>query len=273
MPEIRPVVKTIAPVVAAGIPSFIVGDFNAPSHLDWTRETVGLLPQIRFPVRWPVSMLLGRRASTIRIAPRTPNPVAAWARPGRPDDRGPPTAGTPAGRAARPHRPDLGRGRRDHGARARSSVSAAATMSPSRSLRGARTTAGSSPRWSSRPAAVAGDGLVRSARLVTKGRDLTVTYHAPGDPGEKVVIVPAGGDPATDAIDQTPTPAADDVDGSVTFATGAWAPGRVRRRARRRRGRRAVARRVLGRDFPAPLRRSTPRRGATTWASRSRVSW
>jgi hypothetical protein len=61
-------------------------------------------------------------------------------------------------------------------------------------------------------------------RLVNQGSDLTATYHAPGDPGERLVIVPAGGDPATDAIDQAPTLASDDVDGSVTFATGAWAP-------------------------------------------------
>jgi hypothetical protein len=61
--------------------------------------------------------------------------------------------------------------------------------------------------------------------LVDQGQELTVTYHAPGNPGEKVVIVPIGGDPATDAVDQAGTPAADDIDGSVTFDTGTWVSG------------------------------------------------
>ncbi len=61
--------------------------------------------------------------------------------------------------------------------------------------------------------------------LVEQGQDLTVTYHAPGNAGEKVVIVPMGGDPATDGIDQAGTPAADDVDGSVVFDTATWTAG------------------------------------------------
>jgi endonuclease/exonuclease/phosphatase family metal-dependent hydrolase len=42
-------------LVQAGIPAFLTGDFNAPSHLDWTPATVGLRPQILYPVAWPVS--------------------------------------------------------------------------------------------------------------------------------------------------------------------------------------------------------------------------
>ena len=38
-----------------GIPAILLGDFNTPSRLDWTPETVGLREQIRYPVNWPTS--------------------------------------------------------------------------------------------------------------------------------------------------------------------------------------------------------------------------
>lgn len=39
----------------AGIPIFLVGDFNAPSHLDWTEAVVGLRPHVTLAMDWPVS--------------------------------------------------------------------------------------------------------------------------------------------------------------------------------------------------------------------------
>lgn len=54
--------KALAPALDAvnrlqddGIPVVLIGDFNAPSHLDWTTETEGLRDQI-IAVRWPVSL-------------------------------------------------------------------------------------------------------------------------------------------------------------------------------------------------------------------------
>ena len=38
-----------------GIPAILLGDFNTPSRLDWTPETVGLREQIHYPVNWPTS--------------------------------------------------------------------------------------------------------------------------------------------------------------------------------------------------------------------------
>jgi endonuclease/exonuclease/phosphatase family metal-dependent hydrolase len=55
LPEIRPVLDAVAPLPKAGFPVFLMGDFNAPSHEDWTRETVGLWPHLRYPLVWPVS--------------------------------------------------------------------------------------------------------------------------------------------------------------------------------------------------------------------------
>ncbi|MHB8459538.1 MAG: endonuclease/exonuclease/phosphatase family protein [Candidatus Limnocylindrales bacterium] len=47
---------TVLPrLVAAGIPVFLAGDFNAPSHLDWIAASVGLRTHLRAPIDWPVS--------------------------------------------------------------------------------------------------------------------------------------------------------------------------------------------------------------------------
>ena len=49
-------------------------------------------------------------------------------------------------------------------------------------------------------------------RLVDAGGDVTVTYHAPGAAGERLVVVPSGGDPAGDALDAQATPGGQPVD-------------------------------------------------------------
>ncbi|HTO82408.1 MAG TPA: endonuclease/exonuclease/phosphatase family protein [Methylomirabilota bacterium] len=58
MPDIAPYIAALPPVAAAGAPVFIGGDFNAPSHLDWTAAAVTARPQLRFPLEWPVSKAL-----------------------------------------------------------------------------------------------------------------------------------------------------------------------------------------------------------------------
>jgi endonuclease/exonuclease/phosphatase family metal-dependent hydrolase len=58
MPEIGPYVTVLPPLAASGVPVFIGGDFNAPSHLDWTAAVVTARPQVRFALEWPVSKAL-----------------------------------------------------------------------------------------------------------------------------------------------------------------------------------------------------------------------
>lgn len=71
--------EAVAPLVEFGtadIPVFAVGDFNAPSHLDWTEATVGQREHVLFPVAWPTSLYmdsLGFRDSYREIYP---DPVA-----------------------------------------------------------------------------------------------------------------------------------------------------------------------------------------------------
>jgi len=52
---LTPYLKALAPVVAQEVPVFLTGDFNAPSHVDWTEAMVDARPFLRYPVDWPVS--------------------------------------------------------------------------------------------------------------------------------------------------------------------------------------------------------------------------
>jgi hypothetical protein len=42
-------------LAAAGIPVFLTGDFNTPSHLDWTEAVSKHRPHVRYAVPWPMS--------------------------------------------------------------------------------------------------------------------------------------------------------------------------------------------------------------------------
>jgi endonuclease/exonuclease/phosphatase family metal-dependent hydrolase len=91
IPALEPIATPLADLAATGVPVFVVGDFNAPSHLDWVEETVGSRPQVRFPLAWPTSMLmedLGYRDSFREIHPDPAvEPGLTWpaARPRTPD--------------------------------------------------------------------------------------------------------------------------------------------------------------------------------------------
>lgn len=87
MPSIEPLLAVLAPMAASGMPVFIAGDFNAPSHADWVDSTVGLRPQIRMPLEWPVSRALEAAGFVDAWRNLRPDPVASpgltwWA--GRP---------------------------------------------------------------------------------------------------------------------------------------------------------------------------------------------
>ena len=91
LPKLERQLTVLPSLAAAGIPVFLLGDFNAPSHLDWTPATVGLRPHIRAAIDWPVSRAI--EAAGLRDTWREihPDPVAdpglTWW-----DDR-PPTGG------------------------------------------------------------------------------------------------------------------------------------------------------------------------------------
>jgi endonuclease/exonuclease/phosphatase family metal-dependent hydrolase len=75
LPAVRPSVQALAGLVEAGIPAFLLGDFNAPSHRDWTAGTVDLRPQVRYPIHWPVSAYVERAGFHDTFREARPDPV------------------------------------------------------------------------------------------------------------------------------------------------------------------------------------------------------
>ncbi len=55
LPEIQPYLQLFRPQAERGLPVVVGGDFNAPSHLDWTADAVGLRAHVRYQLAWPVS--------------------------------------------------------------------------------------------------------------------------------------------------------------------------------------------------------------------------
>ncbi len=52
LPEVQPYVNALADLIAQDIPVFFAGDFNTPSHQDWTKEAASV------PFEWPVTKLI-----------------------------------------------------------------------------------------------------------------------------------------------------------------------------------------------------------------------
>jgi endonuclease/exonuclease/phosphatase family metal-dependent hydrolase len=55
LPAIERRLARLRPLAATGMPVVMLGDFNAPSHLDWTTAAIGLRPHVRHAIEWPVS--------------------------------------------------------------------------------------------------------------------------------------------------------------------------------------------------------------------------
>ena len=75
LPAIEPFLEALAPLVERDVPVFLAGDFNSPSHLDWTAAALERWPERSYPVRWPVS--LAAAAAGFRDAWRTAHPDVA----------------------------------------------------------------------------------------------------------------------------------------------------------------------------------------------------
>ena len=74
MPSLEPLLPVWQSVVDAGIPLFVTGDFNAPSHLDWTGDTVDQLPHMKYAVAWPVSTAMEQAGFTDTFRAANPDP-------------------------------------------------------------------------------------------------------------------------------------------------------------------------------------------------------
>ena len=222
VPAIEPTLDAAEPLIADDIPVFLVGDFNTPTWQDWTRRMVGVRPQIRYPVRWPVSLAVEDAGFVDSYRAVYPNPMRHpgltwWA------DRPKLFGGYPP-RSAPQDRIDL--------------IYASADAAPRRSIivgemHSRLADVGVHP-WPSdhrsvvstfdltpapTPTLVAVEKLLREV-----GQKVRVRFHSPGAPGEQIAVEPAGGEVPADSIDEQPTSGG--ADGTVAFDTDGWSPGR-----------------------------------------------
>jgi exonuclease III len=219
LPAIRLFLAAAKGLIADGIPVFLVGDFNTPSHRDWTPSTVGDRPQVLFTMPWPVTRAVERAGFRDSFRALHPN---AHAEPGltwwaaRPKVAGEwnPGANAPQDRidlvfasegtvvdttvvGERGH-PDVDVTVEPWGSDHRAVISTFELLPA--------------------PAPVT---LSVDERLTTEGTDLVVRAHG----GDRVAVALAGDDPVTDAVaEQTMT----GPDAVLTFDTSGWAPGAYR---------------------------------------------
>ena len=198
LPLLQPRLDALAPVLAAGIPTFFTGDFNAPSATDWTEATMANRDAVRFPVAWPTSTAMMAAGFTDSYRAAHPDPVAqpglTWT-PGYPNPL---------------LRPNETFDRIDFVWSA-----GAATVTSSQIVGEA---GGPDVDVALSPFAAATD------RAVTVGDPLTVRFHAAGAEGERIVLIPAGA-PLEDVLFSL-APRETFIDGSVTFGTGTLSAGR-----------------------------------------------
>jgi exonuclease III len=222
VPAVAKQLELLPGPVGAGIPAFVVGDFNSPSHLDWVEATVGSRFQIKEPVEWPVSKAMadaGFRDSWREVHPDpVENPGLTWW-------------------AARPKVSDWNPGPKNPQDRIDfiyAAGPAKATASVIVGEKGGPEVSIPISPWPSDHRAVVStfevtpgalpDMVAVDTWLVTVGNELKVTFHAPGKSGEKIVIVTEGGDPAA-GVTSAPTGPAGTTDGTLSFATTGWSPG------------------------------------------------
>lgn len=218
LPAIAEHLAALPGLVAVGIPVVLTGDFNTPSHLDWTGPVVASR-QFPYPVAWPVGAALAEAGFRDSYREAHPDPVArpgmTWT-PGYPS----PIVGSDevfdridwvlvAGEA-------VTLDSRVVGEAGGPDVAVAIAPRPS-DHRGVVSTFRLQPGEPPPLVAVA-------RRTITAGEELIVRYHAPGDEGERIAILPAAGDVGSDVFALLP-PLESAIDGSVVFGTDRFPAG------------------------------------------------
>jgi endonuclease/exonuclease/phosphatase family metal-dependent hydrolase len=86
VPAIRQQLDVLPELASSGVPVFLTGDFNSPSHLDWTPAVDAVRGDVRYPVVWPVSKALADAGFRDSYREVHPDPVAVpgftWTPPG-----------------------------------------------------------------------------------------------------------------------------------------------------------------------------------------------
>ncbi|HVQ87133.1 MAG TPA: endonuclease/exonuclease/phosphatase family protein [Actinomycetes bacterium] len=76
LPSVEAALRSAETLTKQGIPVVLLGDFNAPSHRDWTAETVGLRTHVISPMSWPTSRAVESAGLTDVYRAIYPDPVA-----------------------------------------------------------------------------------------------------------------------------------------------------------------------------------------------------
>ncbi|MEQ1900540.1 MAG: endonuclease/exonuclease/phosphatase family protein [Devosia sp.] len=77
VPEATLLADGLKPVIDKGIPTFLTGDFNTPSHLDWSAAMVPVRAQVKYSLDWPVSRLLANAGFADSYRTVHPDPATA----------------------------------------------------------------------------------------------------------------------------------------------------------------------------------------------------
>jgi endonuclease/exonuclease/phosphatase family metal-dependent hydrolase len=212
LPAIRPQLQVLPGLAADGLPVFLTGDFNSPSHLDWTSAVDAVREEVRYPVVWPVSKALAEAGFRDSYREIHPDPVAVpgftWTPPGTlesvPDEvhdridwvlAAGPAETIATALVGEAGGPDVDVERDPYPTDHRGVVST----------------------FRVQPADLPAFAAVASRRVFV-GDQLAVRFHG----GSRVVLLPKGAGPE-DALASRSTGGADD--GVVTFATASLAPG------------------------------------------------
>ena len=219
---LRPFLHELSTLVRQQIPVFLVGDFNAPSHLDWTEAAVGIREHVRYPLAWPVSRAVERAGFMDSFRDVHPDPVSdqgiTWP-------------------ASRPFVKGYNPGRNGAAADRIDFVYAAGPAIPVDSfILGEPDAHGVDvvvEPWPSDHRALVSVFEVTPAsppvfvsvtpRLVDAGGDVRVAFNAPTEWDAHVTVIPAGGAPS-EALDVLAG------GGAETLSTDGWPPGGNRAR-------------------------------------------
>jgi hypothetical protein len=229
VPEATAAMENVKWNAEQGVPSFMFGDFNTPSHRDWTEAMVGARPQIKFAVEWPVTKLLEDNGLTDSYRAIHPNPTTdpglTWPA-ARPKVKGEwnPSSTTLSDRidmifSGGPATPTASQIVGEEGA---DGVDLSVTPWPS-DHRALISTFDVTPAPLPEPRPF----VHAEPLLVTTGDPLDVTFFAPGSDAS-VAIVPAGGT-SSDAVAEQPASDATRVEGNapamaLSFDTKGWKP-------------------------------------------------
>jgi len=221
VPAVTPSVLALSELAAQNIPVFLTGDFNSPSLHDWTPETVGLRPQITYPVHWPVSAFVESSGFVDSWHEAHPDPV------------------TDPGLTWPSERPDVDGGWNPGPHAPQDRIDYVYAAGPAQTLQselmgepgGPGVTLSVDP-WGTDHRAVVSTFSVTPGtpptfvavgdRLVGTGEDQQVTFHASGGPGEAVAVIRVGGDPTAPLFEASTGGA---TDGTIVVPTDGWEVG------------------------------------------------